>query len=190
MLCVNLLIVHQIAFTSYQVVDHQMNHNLMYIVHMKQNQLNTWQEYSANRLRWLFLWLTVTLKDWQEIGQGVLSFDKENNPCASCWCPSKSFIIIQSQKIILYKSLVNFTFVQQLTFIMTSTKKSNVHYHLIKTETKYKVHWITDPWKFELWYTCIFCMKKVCMEILMSYLRQSVSNSRSGLEITPSANSC
>lgn len=77
--CVNLLIVHQIAFTSYQVVDHQMNHNLMYFVHMKQNQLNTWQEYSANRLRWLFLWLTVTLKDWQEIGQGVLSFDKDTS---------------------------------------------------------------------------------------------------------------
>lgn len=113
MLCVNLLIVHQIAFTSYQVVDHQMNHNLMCIVHMKQYQLNTWQEYSANRLRWLFLWLTVTLKDWQEIGHGVLSFDKETKlACASCWCPSKSFIIIQSQKIILYKSLlrvVNFT---------------------------------------------------------------------------------
>lgn len=114
-----------------------------------------------------------------------------NKPCASCWCPSQSFIIIKSQKIKSYKSLVvNFT---TINIHYDFNQKSNIHWSSINQnkflKTKSNIHWITDPWKFALRYACIFCMKKKGTKISMSYLRQSVSNSRSGLEITPRANS-
>lgn len=85
-----------------------------------------------------------------------------NKPCASCWCPSQSFIIIQSQKIKSYKSLVvNFT---TINIHYDFNQKSNIHRSSINQnkflKTKSNIHWITDPWKFELRYACIFCMKK------------------------------